>query len=78
MRPNASTATVAIRLKMGVRAGSTAHCVLIRALPQSAWRLLIDFLLFDRTFCHNVTPLFRPLGFVTLVLTYEAEQEEGR
>ena len=63
---------------MGARAGETAHCVLIRALPQSAWRLLIDFLLFDRTFCHRVTPVFRPLGVVTLVLTYEAEQEKGR
>ena len=63
---------------MGVRAGETAHCVLIRALPQSAWRLLIDLLLFDRTFCHRVTPVFRSLGFVTLVLTYEAEPEKGR
>ena len=60
---------------MGVRAG--AHCVLIRALPQSAWRLLIDFLQFDRTFCHSVTPVFRPLGFVSLVLTYEAEPAKG-
>ncbi len=63
---------------MGARVRETAHCVLIPVLPQGAWRLLIDFLLFDRTFCHRVTPVFRPLGFVTLVLTYEAEQKKGR
>ncbi len=63
---------------MGVRTGEAAHCVLIRALPQSAWRLLIDFLQFDRAFCHRVSPVFRPLGFVSLVLTYEAEPAKGR
>ena len=44
------------------------HRVLIKLLPQAAWRLLIDYLMFDRWFCNAAIPYFRPLGYVVLCI----------
>ena len=45
------------------------HRVLIKLLPQAAWRLLIDFLRFDRGFCHMIIPYFCPLGYVVVCIS---------
>ena len=45
------------------------HRVLIKLLPQAAWRLLIDYLMFDRWFCHSIIPHFRPFGYVMLCIS---------
>ena len=48
-------------------------------LPQSAYRLLVDYLRGDHTFCNHVVPLFHPFGWVTLRLTAHAQEpQEGR
>ena len=37
-------------------------------LPQAAYRLLLDFLRCDRGWCHYVTPVFSPGGWVSVYL----------
>ena len=46
-------------------------------LPQSAYRLLLDFLKFDKVFCNSVVPRFHQLGWVSLSLV-NAESEKGQ
>ena len=53
------------------------HRVLIKLLPQAAWRLLIDCLMFDRWFCNAVIPYFRPLGYVVLCISEPLPHGEG-
>ena len=43
--------------------------VLIPCLPGAAWRLLMEMLLFERGFCHAVTPYFHTFGDVTLYVS---------
>ena len=35
-------------------------------LPQSAYRLLVDFLKCERSFCNYIVPIFRPFGWISL------------
>ena len=49
------------------------HRVMIPALPQAAWRLLIDFLRLDNGFCNAIIPYFRPLGYVIVCISGEEE-----
>ena len=44
---------------------------IIPALPQPAWRLIIDYLKFDHSFCHDIVPYFYPLGVVRLYIRKE-------
>ena len=53
------------------------HRVLIKLLPQAAWRLLIDYLMFDRWFCNAVIPYFRPLGYVVLCISEPLPHGDG-
>ena len=46
-------------------------------LPQSAYRLLMDFLRCDRAFCNHVIPRFHDFGWVTLRPTRAKEPGEG-
>ena len=36
------------------------------ALPQNAYRLLLDFLRCERSFCNYIVPIFRPFGWISL------------
>ena len=45
------------------------HRVLTKLLPQAAWRLLINYLMFDRWFCNTIIPYFRPLGYVSVCIS---------
>ena len=45
------------------------HRVLIKLLPQAAWRLLIDYLMVGRWFCNAIIPYFRPLGYVSVCIS---------
>ena len=47
------------------------HRVLIKLLPNAAWRLLIEYLMFDRWFCNTIIPYFRPLGYVIVCISVE-------
>ena len=53
--------------------------VLIPLLPHPAWRLLLDFLRCDKTFCNKVVPIFHQGGSVTLLLPAldDSKQEES-
>lgn len=46
-------------------------------LPQSAYRLLVDFLRAERAFCNHVIPHFHAFGWVRLRPTRAKEPEEG-
>ncbi len=46
-------------------------------LPHSAYRLLLDFLRCERTFCNKVVPTFHPFGWVTLRAAHAKESQEG-
>ncbi len=45
-------------------------------LPQSAYRLLMDFLRCETTFCNHIVPHFHEFGWVTLRPTRVKEPEE--
>ena len=45
------------------------HRVLIKLLPNAAWRLLIDYLRCGRWFCNAIIPYFRPLGYVIVCIS---------
>ena len=47
---------------------------IIPALPQSAWRLIIDYLQCDHHFCNDIVPYFYPLGFVRLYIRNAPQQ----
>ena len=56
--------------------------LLIPLLPASAYRLLLDFLRFDYSFCHYAIPYFKSFGYVTLYLAdakepYKVEPVRG-
>ena len=53
------------------------HRVLIKLLPQAAWRLLINYLMFDRWFCNAIIPYFRPLGYVSVCISDARPTGEG-
>ena len=45
------------------------HRVLMQAMPQAAWGLLIHFLRSDHGFCHSIIPYFRPFGYVVMCIS---------
>ena len=45
--------------------------ILIPRLPYSAWRLLMDYLQTDATFCHCAIPYFHSSGVITVFLNRE-------
>ena len=53
------------------------HRVLIKLLPQAAWRLLIDYLMFDRWFSNATIPYFRPLGYVSVCISEPLPRGDG-
>ena len=53
------------------------HRVLIKLLPQAAWRLLINYLMFDRWFCNAIIPYFRPLGYVSVCISEQWPLGDG-
>ena len=45
-------------------------------LPSSAYRLLLDYLQFDRAFCHDAIPKFLPYGWVSLSFHQKQSNEQ--
>ena len=45
------------------------HRVLIKLLPQAAWCVRLNYLMFDRWFCNAIIPYFRPLGYVSVCIS---------
>ena len=46
-------------------------------LPQAAWRLLLDFLKCESSFCNKVVPIFLPYGWIKLRAIHDAQPEES-
>ena len=53
------------------------HRVLIKLLPRAAWRLRINYLMFDRWFCSAIIPYIRPLGYVSVCISDARPTGEG-
>ncbi len=53
-------------------------CLIAPLLPGCAWRLLIDYLQRDHSFCHYISPVFlrSPPGFVAIYVTAKSPKSK--